>query len=63
MARAAARARRVAVLEGGLKGMYRSLEAKPVPPRLAVVVDALQEGEELAAGEAAKGRAGASAGS
>jgi hypothetical protein len=46
-ARAAAHARRVAAMEGELQGMYRSLEAKPVPQRLAMVVEALEEGQEL----------------
>ncbi len=49
-ARAAAHARRVAAMETQLQGLYRSLAAKPVPPNLAMVVDALEEGEELAAG-------------
>ena len=47
-ARAAAHARRVAAMEGHLKGMFRTLETKPVPERLALVVEALEEGEELA---------------
>ena len=47
-ARAAAHARRLAAMEGQLKGMYQSLETKPLPARLALVVEALEEGEELA---------------
>jgi hypothetical protein len=47
-ARAAAHARRVAAMEGQLQGLYRTLETKPVPARLAMVVEALEEGEELA---------------
>jgi uncharacterized protein HemX len=54
-ARAAAQARRVAAMEGQLQALYRAVEAKPVPARLTMVVEALQEGEELAAGPAAKG--------
>ena len=54
-ARAAAHARRVAAMQGQLQDLYRSIEAKPVPARLAMVVEALEEGEELAAGAAAKG--------
>lgn len=47
-ARAAAHARRVAAMDGQLKGLYRTLQAKPLPARLAMVVEALEEGEELA---------------
>jgi hypothetical protein len=47
-ARAAAHARRVAAMEDQLQGMYRTLETKPVPERLALVVEALEEGEALA---------------
>jgi plasmid stability protein len=50
--RAAAHARKIEAMEGELGEFYRKLEAKPVPPQLAMVVDALQEGEELAAGKA-----------
>jgi hypothetical protein len=43
-------------MEGRLQGMYRTLEAKPVPAHLALVVEALEEGEALApaAGRAPK---------
>lgn len=63
--RAAARARRIAETDGQLRSLYRSVEMKPLPPHLTMVVDALQEGEELAPGPGAKGKtdAGASAGS
>lgn len=57
-ARAAARTRRAAALESQLRSLYRSVEIKPVPPRLAMVLDALEEGEELACGPIAKGKAG-----
>lgn len=56
-ARAARHARRLAAMETELKSLYRSVEIKPVPQRLAMVVEALQEGEELAPGAAAKGKA------
>jgi len=55
-ARAAAHARRVAAMEHQLKGFYRTLETNPLPSRLAMVVEALEEGQELApASAAAKG--------
>jgi hypothetical protein len=57
--RAAARARRVAALEGELKNLYQAVEAEPVPPDLSMVIDALEEGEALAP-DAAKGKVGAS---
>jgi hypothetical protein len=47
-ARAAERRRRLALIEGGLKGMFHTVEAQGVPDRLELVVDALAEGEELA---------------
>ena len=47
-ARAAERARREAALEGELKGLYRTVAGRPVPERLALVVDALEEAEALA---------------
>lgn len=46
-ARAAAHARRVAAMEAKLRGMFRELEDRGVPPQLAMVVDALEEGEAL----------------
>ncbi|MFC3069449.1 hypothetical protein [Phenylobacterium soli] len=42
-ARAAERRRKLALIDGGLKGMFRSLEARPVPGRLELVVEALEE--------------------
>jgi len=54
--RAVKRARDIAALEGQLQGFYRSLESHPVSPQLAMVVDALAEGDELAG--SAKGRSG-----
>lgn len=47
-ARAAERRRKLALVDGGLQGMFRTVEAQPVPDRLQLVVDALQEGEALA---------------
>jgi hypothetical protein len=62
--RAAARAKKAAAVEGQLKELYRQVEARPVPPRLRLVVDALEEGEELAAAGAKAGaRKGTPAGS
>ena len=58
-ARAAAHARRTAAMEGRLKDLYRAVETKPVPARLASVVEALEEGDELAAGQAGKRKRGA----
>ena len=49
-ARWAARARRAAALERQLQGLYRTVSARPVPSQLAMVLDALAEGEELASG-------------
>ena len=54
-ARAAAHARRVLAMEGRLQGMYRTLESKPVPPHLALVVEALEEGEAMAPAAGARG--------
>lgn len=56
-ARAAGHAKRVAAMDDQLQGLYRTMEAKPVPSRLAMVVEALEEGEELASG--AKDKVGA----
>ena len=39
-------------VEAGVRQLYRTLESQPVPPRLAVTVDALQEAEEMAAAKA-----------
>jgi hypothetical protein len=53
-ARAAAHARKVAAMELKLRGMFREVEERPVPPHLAMVVDALEEGDALIAPAAAK---------
>lgn len=45
--RAAERARREAALEARLKGLYRTVAARPVPERLAQVVEALEEAEAM----------------
>jgi hypothetical protein len=62
-ARAAARARRVAAVDGQLRSLFRSVEAKPVPQKLAMVVEALEEGEALAPPTPAAGRKATPAGS
>jgi hypothetical protein len=46
-ARAAERRRRLAMIEGGLKGMFRTVQGQPVPDRLELVVDALEEHEAM----------------
>ncbi len=46
-ARAAAHARKVAAMEAKLRGMFHDLESKPIPAQLAMVVEALEEGEAL----------------
>jgi hypothetical protein len=46
-ARAAAHARKVAAMEAKLRGMFHDIEAKPIPAQLAMVVEALEEGEAL----------------
>lgn len=54
-ARSARRAREVAALEGRLQSIFRTAEAQPVPDRLNLVVEALEEGEAMAVrGKAAK---------
>lgn len=42
-ARAADRRRKLAAIEHGLQGMFRSVETQPAPGRLEMVVDALDE--------------------
>ncbi|THD78867.1 MAG: hypothetical protein E7812_10880 [Phenylobacterium sp.] len=42
-ARAAERQRRLARIDGGLQGLFRTVEAQPLPERLELVVDALEE--------------------
>lgn len=55
--RAAAHARKVAALEAGLQGLYEDVKGKPVPSRLSMVVDALEEADKLKpASTPAKGR-------
>ncbi|WP_309087189.1 hypothetical protein [Phenylobacterium sp.] len=46
-ARAAERQRRLAALEGDLRDLYRDVEGRPIPDRLALVVEALEEAEAL----------------
>lgn len=46
-ARAAERRRRTAALEGDLRHLYRDVEGRPIPDRLAFVVEALEEAEAL----------------
>ena len=58
-ARAAAHAKRVATMESQLQGLYHSVEGRPVPSRLSMVVEALEEGEELAISGAAADKAAA----
>ena len=55
-ARAAERARREAALDRELSGMFRTVEGRPVPERLALVVEALEEAQAMQAqpGPAAK---------
>lgn len=48
-ARAAAKARRARALDGDLQDMFRQVEARGVPARLALVVDALEEHDALSA--------------
>jgi hypothetical protein len=47
-ARAAERRRRLALIEGGLQGMFRTVQGQPVPERLELVVDALEEHAAMA---------------
>lgn len=46
-ARAAKRRRKMATLEGDLGRLYRDVEDRPIPDRLALVVEALEEAEAL----------------
>jgi hypothetical protein len=48
-ARAAARARRLAALDAEVAGLYRTVEGRPVPERLALVVEALDEADAMKA--------------
>lgn len=54
--RAKLREASLARVEVGVRQLYETLEAQPIPPRLAVTVDALQEAEEMAATKAAMRR-------
>lgn len=51
--RAAERRRRLAALDAGLAGMFRAVQAEPVPGRLELVVEALEERDAMAAPAAA----------
>jgi hypothetical protein len=53
-ARAASQARRRATLDSDLKGMFSEVERRGVPPRLALVIDTLEEHEAMAAAAARK---------
>ncbi|HEX3701116.1 MAG TPA: hypothetical protein VHV27_10640 [Phenylobacterium sp.] len=46
-ARAAERRRRLALIEGGLQGMFRAVARQPLPDHLELVVDALEEHVEM----------------
>jgi len=48
-ARAAERRRRLAAIEGDLRGFFRTVENQPVPERLELVVETLAEHEEITA--------------
>jgi hypothetical protein len=46
-ARAAAHANREAMLSGQLRSLYRSVEARPLPPQLRLTVEAIEEQEAM----------------
>lgn len=46
-ARAADRQRKLALIDGGLQGMFRTVAGQGVPDRLELVVDALAEHEAM----------------
>ena len=54
--RAAGHQRRLARVETHVRGLFREVELQPVPERLAIVVDALEEHDAIAAAAAAGGR-------
>jgi hypothetical protein len=56
--RAAEHRRRLAQIEGRLRGQFRSVESQPLPERLELVVDALEESmsDARTAAPAATGR-------
>lgn len=45
--RAAARRRRLAALDAELRGLFRTVEGRRVPERLALVVEALEEAQAM----------------
>jgi hypothetical protein len=47
-ARSAQRSQKLAVLDTELRGLYRAVEGRGAPAHLALVVDALEEGEAMA---------------
>ena len=53
--RAAAHQRRMASVDNRVRGLFRAVELQPTPDRLALVVDALEEQDAIAAA-AAHGR-------
>jgi len=55
-ARAAERQRKLALIDGGLQGMFGAVAGQPVPDRLELVVDALEEHAEITAEVAARRR-------
>ena len=57
-ARAAERARKLAAAEGEMRGLYRKMEAEPVPERLLLVVEALEEAEAMQGKTRTKTKAG-----
>jgi hypothetical protein len=54
--RTADRAKRLAGMDGEVRSLYRTVEARPVPQHLTMVVEALEEGEALAAGAPDEGK-------
>jgi hypothetical protein len=50
--RAGAHQRRAMALDGRMRGLYREMEVQPTPDRLALVVDALEEHDAIAAAAA-----------
>jgi hypothetical protein len=51
--RAAGYAKRITGVDVGVRGMFRAVELQPMPERLALVVDALEEHDAIAAAAAA----------
>ena len=54
--RAADRAKRLTEMDGQVRSLYRTVEARAVPPHLTMVVEALEEGEGLAASAPDEGK-------